>query len=55
MERMRGRGGVYGGDVFLILGRQIERPTKTYFTPEPKTDTTAQLEKKFLQPMRSEC
>ncbi len=29
--------------------------TKTYFPSEPKTDTTAQLEKKFLQPMRSEC
>jgi hypothetical protein len=25
MERMRGRGGVYGGGVFLILGRRIER------------------------------
>jgi hypothetical protein len=24
--------------------------TKTYFPPEPKTDTTAQLGKKFLQP-----
>ncbi len=23
MERMRGRGGMYGGDVFLILGQQI--------------------------------
>jgi hypothetical protein len=29
--------------------------TKTYSPPEPKTDTTAQLEKKFLQPTRSEC
>jgi hypothetical protein len=29
--------------------------TKTYFPPEPNTDTTAQLEKKFLQPTRSEC
>ncbi len=29
--------------------------TKTYFPPEPKTDTTAQLEKKFLQPTRSKC
>ncbi len=24
MERMRGRGGVYGGGVFLISGRRIE-------------------------------
>ncbi len=29
--------------------------TKTYFPPEPKTDTTAQLEKRFLQPTRSKC
>ncbi len=29
--------------------------TKIYFPPEPKTDTTAQLEKKFLQPTCSEC
>jgi hypothetical protein len=29
--------------------------TKTYFPPEPKTDTTAQLEKMFLQPTCSEC
>ncbi len=29
--------------------------TKTYFPPEPKIDTTEQLEKKFLQPTRSEC
>ena len=29
--------------------------TKTYFLPESKTDTTAQLEKKFLQPMQSKC
>ncbi len=28
MERMRGRGGVYGGGVFLILGRRIERQKK---------------------------
>jgi hypothetical protein len=28
MERMRGRGGVYGGGVFLISGRQIERRKK---------------------------
>ncbi len=27
--------------------------TKTYFPPEQKTDTTAQLEKRFLQPTRS--
>ena len=27
--------------------------TKTYFPLEPKTDTTAQLEKRFLQPTRS--
>jgi hypothetical protein len=26
---------------------------KTYFPPEPKTDTTAQLEKRFLQPTQS--
>ncbi len=26
-----------------------------YFPPEPKTDTTAQLEKKFPQPTRSKC
>jgi hypothetical protein len=25
MERMRGQGRVYGGGVFLILGRRIER------------------------------
>ncbi len=29
--------------------------TKTYIPQEPKTDTTAQLEKKFLQPTRSKC
>jgi hypothetical protein len=30
--------------------------TKTYFLPEPKNwHTTAQLEKKFLQPTRSKC
>ena len=29
--------------------------TKTYFPPEPKIDTTAQLEKRFLQPTQSEC
>ncbi len=28
MERMRGRGGEYGGGVFLILGRRIERQKK---------------------------
>ncbi len=28
MERMRNWGGVYGGGVFLILGRQIERRKK---------------------------
>jgi hypothetical protein len=28
MERMRGRSGVYGGGVFLILGRQIEQQKK---------------------------
>ncbi len=27
--------------------------TKTYFPPEPKTDTTAKLEKRFLQPTQS--
>jgi hypothetical protein len=27
--------------------------TKTYFPPEQKTDTTAQLEKRFLQPTQS--
>jgi hypothetical protein len=29
MERMRGQGGVYGGGVFLITGRQIEQRKKT--------------------------
>ncbi len=29
--------------------------TNTYSPLEPKTDTTTQLEKKFLQPMRNEC
>jgi hypothetical protein len=29
--------------------------TKTYFLPEQKNVTTAQLEKKFLQPTRSNC
>ncbi len=29
--------------------------TKTYFPPKRKTDTTAQLEKRFLQPTRSKC
>ncbi len=29
--------------------------TKTYFPPEQKTDTTAQLEKRFLQPTQSKC
>jgi hypothetical protein len=29
--------------------------TKTYFPPERKTDTTAQLEKKFLQLSCSKC
>jgi hypothetical protein len=33
----------------------IVNKTKTYFPPEPKTDTTAQLEKKFVQPMCSKC
>jgi hypothetical protein len=28
MERMRGRGGVYGGGCFLISGQQIERQKK---------------------------
>jgi hypothetical protein len=28
MKRMRDRGGVYGGGVFLILGRRIERQKK---------------------------
>ena len=29
--------------------------TKTYFLPEQKTDKTAQLEKRFLQPTQSKC
>ncbi len=29
--------------------KYISMQTKTYFPPEPKTDKTAQLEKKFLQ------
>jgi hypothetical protein len=32
MERTRGRGGVYGGGVFLILGRQIEWSTPRRWT-----------------------
>jgi hypothetical protein len=41
----------------LLYSKYVVCKTKTYFPPEPKTDhnITAQLEKKFLQPMRSEC
>jgi hypothetical protein len=37
----------------VIQVRTILCTTKTYFPPEPKTDTTAQLEKRFFQPTRS--
>ncbi len=45
---------------YLIPKKNVKKRTlvckmKTYFPPEPKTDTTAQLKKKFLQPTRSEC
>ena len=37
------------------LGFNKKIRTKLAFLPQQKTDTTAQLEKKFLQPTRSEC
>ena len=39
----------------IVLYTKYVRNTKNYFPPEQKTDTTAQLEKKFLQPTRSKC
>ena len=40
------------GEFQHTLSTQVSK-TKTYFPPEQKTDTKLQLEKKFLQPMRS--
>ncbi len=37
MERMLGRGGMYGGDVFLISGRRIERQKKITKTKYDKS------------------
>jgi hypothetical protein len=41
--------------LYGTLSTYVVCKTKTYFLPEQNTDTTAQLEKRFLQPMRSEC
>ncbi len=43
MERMRDQGGVYGGGVFLILGRRIVRRKKLQ-----KLNTTKALDSRRL-------